>query len=570
MKKSDKNTADTNIGDNQNTNTEYVRLCDNIKIAFNEAWLEAEKTMKEHKLSASATKLLYSDFLPLIFRRWYFSTFLENTVLTPANLILSLNREFGLPEHRTLRLVSYKYNVENGENGGKSFAADFKNVGFGIDDHPLISDMRHFMHSVDPAFDAETPEKWHLPDLSLGGLEYRLFLHNILSHLKLVVPMPSLSGQVNMVVSEWERFFDVPNVVVLEKVINAVLDECVSAISEFLPISKVYKQKLTSYLKNPVPTDQIFAEVFSDTGVDIMSFMADSSKSMDMGFGKDEDGDMDMEMRMGLMSGAYFFGIILDRKFITPLAYYCRVIHPLYIIPYNVSEEIDGIISFLEAYSKNPDNFTDAADLCDEMSMHVFAPCTAYTFTDIGIEVLNVMHRDDMGVLLPESQSIKPVLAELPAFLANMPKEERKKDDVVVDALVLKVNEQGVSAWQELFVEADTTLSDLYAAFCFMYDVIPGEDFCFYKGDDIVPFQTFSSNPHKNKSTGNIISMRKSGEKRDFPLLTKLADVFMGEPHGQLLFVTGIDGDDELRVDIELLNVTKENADKLPRVEWHD
>jgi hypothetical protein len=346
-------------------------------------------------------------------------------------LVEALNREFGFSGLRTPALSWLKH--DNDDKPGKRPVPvpvpAVKLMDFSPESHPFITDMRLFLDSQAPAFDAAAIKEGRfkpLPGLSYNDPGYLEFMLEACVRLKLVKLTPSINNEIGLVNGSYERFFDNRGEVILRRAVDAAADLTTQRLTEILPIKKTFKSSLISYIRKPKPIDKIFDDMFYDSGIDILKFFEDMDRKndflnvmMDMAlegadFKEIEDQlentpgtgleDLEINMQAEIMTGAFFLGVELDKCFLTPLGFYLRIIQPVYILPFNVEEELEGI--------------GDMAKGMDEPSPLIYAPCSEYTLTDLGRLVMDVTEapreRQDNGV--PEG----PALIKLVNSLEDM------------------------------------------------------------------------------------------------------------------------------------------------------
>lgn len=465
--------------------TEYLALLGLITDRFISQWNEGYKQCKRQKAA-----LL--DYMPVIYRRWYFSALVDESLLTPANLVVELNKAYKQPMHNIPRL-----RLVTGEDG--KLVPEFDIVDFS-NGHPIIKDLSIFLNALKPSFDASALNGRKLPKaleaMSLTDSEYLNFLLGVSVTLKLVRMMPSINTTVCMVNSSFQGFFDSPEDVMLGKVKDAVISMCGDALSEILPIKKTYKKRLAGYLDTPKTIDDIFGDMFRDTGLDIEGLFDDFNKHLDilndmirLGNG-DMDDDEDLgadinDIRADIMTGTFFLGVSLDKYFLTPLSYYLRFIQPLYILPYDLREELPNICGCLPG--------------ADDPGTLIYSPCTAFDHTELwkrlAVDGRKTEAHGDGMVYLPDDTPVTRIILSLDDIINQTADDE---DEITV--LTIKIRfEQDKRLWQNMELPSDMTLDRLHIFICLAFSMNPRVDYSFFDGINESPFFEYAPKNAKGR-----------------------------------------------------------------------
>lgn len=480
-----------------NTKNNYSFYLDKITSLFTEEWNEAVKSISSRK------KSILNKYMPLIFKRWFFSALIEDSVLTPANLVALLNTRFGKPETDTPNLIWE-------DRADKKAVHAVKMLEYTVENHPVVNDLKLFLDILSPTFDLSTFKDKTRPDgfdgLSRQDGDYLEFLCMTATALKLVKKMPSINAAIAQVSSSRHKFFEYAPDVILTKITEATVDLCILSLSEILPVDKTFKAKLMSFLKKPKSIDDIFQELFFASGIDIDKLFDDFNHNLDVlnemfGMYNDDDTDFELEIVSGgdedeeqsvqslhadLMSGTFFLGIALDHYFITPLSYYLRLIQPLYIIPYNLGEEIV--------------NFCECLPQINDSEAMIYAPCTTYALTELGARLFGAEDRGAEGVMLPADTPIESIILTLKELIGmselGILDGEEVADEVVTLKVKLSLNKK---YWQTIEVYGDETLDSLHVIICRAFMLDEDCEYSFYKGAEENPFKEYTPKTNKKK-----------------------------------------------------------------------
>ncbi|MCL2702429.1 MAG: hypothetical protein FWE91_02315 [Defluviitaleaceae bacterium] len=521
---------------------EYYNYLGMVAGLFTEQWEGAIEFLRR-KTPRNIKKL--DAYMPIIYRRWYFSSLTEDSLLSPANLIAVLNRHYGLPETAALRLCQ--------KPGKKGF--EYSLTFFEAENHPLIADLKHLMENIGPTYDAAEPGNWNLQGLTMRDGEYLRFLHSLALNLRLAKKMPSVGRAVGMVNSTWKAFFDNEPESVLKRLAGAVLDICIEALGEILPLKKTYKQKMMRYFTNSKPVDEIFNDLFADSGIDIIGLFNEFDYSAELLDELNDDFDGSSKntglasLHADIMSGAFFMGVQLDRLFFTPLAYYCRFIQPLYILPCNVKNELECMLDMLGQKKNAVKN--DGFDELDVLSM-VYSPCTIYALTALGFDIAGEGASNTEKVFLPPDTPVKAIIPELRGLVSRSFEKGGECDVVTV-----KIIPRGFkSFWVNAELDAAMPLNALHLFICANFSIIPGHDYSFYPGRGENPFAEYTNRPPRKS--------RLSAPRENTPAKTKIAD--LASQPGDAIFHKIDFQDREMHFDITIMKTERKSADSLPRI----
>jgi hypothetical protein len=425
-------------------------------------------------------------FISTIYRRWLYSALMEETLLTPANLIESINREFDQPPGNSpvIRLRS-----ETRFNGTSIEMRDYT-----IEKHPVLEDIKIAVEFCIPS--VELCEDDSLPNekaaelaarLSLWDPHYASYLINIAMWMKLLTKIPSIYSNRAQVTKNYEERLSTPAGELFAEIVEASIVSAAFNLNDLIPLPEpVFGESfLRSILKKPMVTDEVFQRAYELLGVSLEDMM-------DM----DEEDDFSL-MDAAFLSGTFMMGIALDKFFYTPFSYYLKLIRPVYILPFDFESEI---VYFLDS------GFED-----DELSAAFFAPCSKYFFTDLGIQYFNIKpNRDnylDIAVQLP-FPPLREGLFHLPGALDVLP--ARKSPSAIGPMLPVgqvysfKIrNERNIGQWMVLEMPAEATLHRLYQEIAICFGLTPMGGYSFFHDETENPFAEYTSahNTRRAKKT---------------------------------------------------------------------
>ncbi|MCL1883965.1 MAG: hypothetical protein FWF81_09480 [Defluviitaleaceae bacterium] len=309
-------------------------------------------------------------YLQAIHRRWYYATLAEHTPFSPANLFECISAYYGEETD--------KYPIATLRTPSKVTGIDMKVLSYKIESHPVVADFRLLMNYCTPHIDLYEDNCFTDEDalkvakiLSIPDPHYASYLLELAVFTKMFTKMPSLYVQRMKPSKKSEEILSLSDEELLHSIINATISLAAFGLSTSMPMPEhIFTESFVrSLLNNPTETDEIFARVFDVMGLEIEDLMEIGNEeimdAMDA-FG------IDME----LLSSTFVMGIVLDRFFFTPFGHFLRIIRPLYALPFAFSDELGDYVSVCE----DP----------EEAFVAFFAPCSSYTLTDLGLNILNI------------------------------------------------------------------------------------------------------------------------------------------------------------------------------------
>lgn len=332
------------------------KLLDVFFSGFKSLYETAEKDEKDMLLK----------ICPSLFRKWFYSALIDDTPLTPANLLRSIT-ENGL-------CISVKAFYDDSKN----ICFDYEKRFDSSEESIFINDIKYLCQKCIPAGEYDFSSTENIFSLSenfenafIKDGYYISYISLIAQKLGLISPMASINTvkyQVNNDV--YNELFSLPPVEIHKKSVDIVLDIFIENISKQFqaPVSLFNKYKLLDIIKTSCITDEIFAYVYTAMGFDFEK-IADLGQNASL---SEED--------EALVSSVLFLGVLIDKWLITPLGYYMGLLSPAYASPYSFSEDYDYIRPVL----------TTGCDL----SFELFAPANYYVLTDKGEEVFGCTQKN--------------------------------------------------------------------------------------------------------------------------------------------------------------------------------
>ena len=448
-------------------NDQYTHYADLINQHFTRTFdILYKKSDKQQR-----TKLL--PCLSNIYRRWYYSSIIENTYLTPANIFESLNRQYG--ESPTLSPTVHTRTPVNYTGLSFSYQQYNKN------NHPVVADFRAIIDFCRP--DIELTENDQMPedlaataakDLHMNDPYYATYLLAIALEMGFLVKIPSIHANHAGLARGVERRLSISDDALFDKIVTSTLHFASKSLSELipLPVPLFDEEYLVSILKDPVETDVIFQRLYDTIGVDIEDLI-----------GLDIFEELDM-LDMAVISGTYLLGIVLDKFFLTPFGHYLKMIRPIYMLPFDFENEIS---IYLDSYIEE-----------DEIGIAFYAPCSRYYLTEMGLKYfdahpspanyLDIEHKlnfEEAAALFDNSQKGKN-LPDIQALSSVFDRES-----CIYSLKVKYLNDQRM--WLNIDVSDITSLHRLYLELAYYFDLDKNGEYTFFPDETENPFMAYAS-----------------------------------------------------------------------------
>jgi len=454
---------------------------------FEEAFMDAYREANPRK----KRKIL--PYLHAIHRRWYYATLVEHTPFSPANLMEVICIHHGED--------SGKYPLPVLRTPTKVMGIDSQIITYTADDHPIIGDMRSMLDFCTPHIDlceevcfSDEQATKAAELLSINDPHYASFMLELVMWLKLLVKMPSLYVQRMQLSKKCKELMSGTNREILDIIINATISMTSAGLKHSIPTPEhIFTESfLRSLLTKPMETDDIFARVFEIMGYEMEDLLEISNMPTVEGIPLESMG-FDME----LLSGTFVMGIVLDRYFFTPFGHFLRLIRPMYALPFALDEEI-----------------ADYIDVCEdpqEAFVAFFAPCSSYTLTDLGLEILDVTPNEDnyfVASEMPFDSMKETIFADEEAFSTFIEMARHLSPLALTGGFVQTANiftfrirlELEPTVWMHLQVSKNMNLHHIYDEVIRFFDIKPNGDYSFFHDKTENRFAEYPSAKRANRA----------------------------------------------------------------------
>ena len=470
------------------------------------------------------------------YRKWQTSAMIDNTFLTPNNIFALINKEYHkktltttIPTIKTFKRF-------------KKFA--FREISYTLDDHPVVEDLKRLLACLSPSFELvgsdqqifalwgtradgyvdEEAEQELMERLSLQDPFYISYLIRVAAELGLVDKMPSLYSNKMLVTSKAAKMLDSKQSKAKSKeafanVAFASMNLAAGVIDSFLPVPGIVDMHYIRHvIEKPTSSDEIFRFIYDRLGFDFEQIAGlDLNKPI-----PDEYHD--------IVSGTFALGAIMAMHLVTVFGIYLRLINPVHIVSNNMGRDMTFV--------------RDALAANHDIEIPLFAPCTFFTPTELGLKFFKLPRESAMP--LPNT----PTLAQLIDLIENMDdlrkaathtsaKEPADGETMTDDLKIFEFKVKLASApsfWKRIVFVSDMTL-DEFAAFV-AYEFLDSytADYSFHNTQSVNRFTEISPGGRKTaKRAASKPARRFARPEKDSETTT--IDEFMQTCTGDFLLI---------------------------------
>ncbi len=376
-----------------------------------------------------AEKREFAKILPVIFDKWYFSSFFDNSIFSPASTISSLTKNKNCAVFRVCPTI-------------KKGALFFQTISDTANKNSFISDLKLFCDYFSPA--ASFFKQMEVPPeisekLSRADRYYWEYMFIMAKSLGLIKPMSSINTNKYQTDEKLcHEFFSNSNIVILKQLTHMAIDIFVSKfchetnVGHFLIDSKT----VISFLKTSTSTDDFLQIVFERFGYSAETLMSAAEED----FPASEESEM-------IMASAYFIGAALSKWLFAPLGIYLKLFTPLYTLKYNFKAEADIVRPFL----------LTGCDISEE----IFSPCNFFCLTENGKKVFETENKNSAFFDPKSSFNNEQILALIVSYLKSKKTPESKTCDKNIYAIKVSYKKHK-DHWKIIEFFETVSLEDIY------------------------------------------------------------------------------------------------------------
>lgn len=423
---------------------------------------------KLKELSEKDETEMLNKICPSLFKKWFYSALIDDTPLTPANIIKSLSEKYAA------------FTIQD-NNNPKTQGWTLHSVKDTLSDSFFINDIKNLCDHCSPAGEIRFENPNDMYDLSnkLGGIfikdgYYASYLAIMAQRLGLIQKMPSINTvkyQKND--SAYNDFFALSPIeahkTLLKNAVEIFIEK--TAFQTQAPINVFHADDIIEIISSSCVTDSIFAYIYSLMGFDFDKIAEIGTQST---LSEDDE---------ALVSSVLYMGILIDKWLITPLGCYMGIISPYYASPYSFFEDYDYLRPVLTAD-------------CD-LSVELFAPPNYFVLTDKGVDLLGKRQDNYLSYTLNgplTEDDIKEVVNAYRIFL-NMLQSSAIKKSKAKNIYSLKVSfKNNANMWKILELDCNSTLESLKNEIVMYFGFSDSKKYSFeYKNNVYAPSSAFKT-----------------------------------------------------------------------------
>jgi hypothetical protein len=462
-------------------------------------------------------------YISALYRRWYYSTLIENTPFTPANIMESICLHYGKD------VAIYPLAKLRSESKFNGFSVELR--AYSEADHAVAQDLKRLVAFCLPHIDLQERDCFFdeqvaglSGQLSLADPAYAAYLLEIALRMKLVMKIPSLYVNRVQPARDWAERLGAPAEALFAEIVEATVLVSAQNMRELIPLPEpVFTDGFVrAMLAEPIETDTLFERVY-----DILGYTLEDLIELSM-----ESDEIDFESQDGaFLAGTFLMGVVLDQHFYTPFGQYLKLIRPIYVLPFDFAGEMED---FLNSKIRGR----------DEVFIAFFAPCSNYTLTDMGLRALGVKPNErnhyDVGrhipfTVLKDSLFADPEMIEVLVKIAQLlPSAAANATARPVYTFRVRM-ESDPTLWIHLHMPASALLRDLYAEAAPYFPIRENNDYSFFHDETENRFAEYPSpkraTPRNKKTTDTPLDALDFGRQSRMVLTVyNQALPFGGEP----------------------------------------
>jgi len=427
-----------------------------------------------------------------LYRRWYYSTLIENTPFTPANIMASICAHYN-EGAEIYPLLSLK-------NRAKFNGFTIQTRSYALEAHPVVSDLTELLMFSLPHLDLQGGDYFFDEDLnqimgriSLDDPGYAAFLLEVAIKMKLLVKIPALYVNRLEPCRDFEERINKPNADLFMEIVEAAISVSAYNLRELISLPEpVFTDSFVKgMLTDPIETDALFERVYDILGYTLEDLIELSMESENVDFDS-PDG--------AFLAGTFLMGVVLDQHFYSVFGHYLKLIRPIFVLPFDFAGEMDDFIN-------------TRSDDADDVFVAFYAPCSNYSLTELGLRLFKVKPSDvnfyDAAKHMPfavlkdslfaDSEMIEVLVKMaqlLPSVMADMPPREVFKFRIRL--------EHEPALWLHLHMPDTAHLQDIYDEAVRYFPLRDNHDYSFFHDDFENRFAEYPgpkrANPAKKKS----------------------------------------------------------------------
>lgn len=302
-------------------------------------------------------------YVSAFFRKWYYSTLVDDTVITPAYIA-----EYGTDEDNV-------YPVIKSGSVSRIGSLSINNIKYSIEKHPICSDFKAVVNAfrsgivLNDELQMDFSDIKNIGDITTYDVEYITYLIMLGIDLGYIEKMPSVGVAMYCTAKKADDIDNENNRDLLSDMVDAAITISASYLSDDFMGERynITDDMIKEWLVSPKPVDKLFEKAYGEIALEI----SESISVEDMG-----------NMERAITAKTYARGIVMDKWFLTPFSYYFRFIDTTYMYEYSFYDEMTFLLNSLKS---NEDYYEDAI-----INSAIYSPCTKYKLSKLGSEFFEV------------------------------------------------------------------------------------------------------------------------------------------------------------------------------------
>jgi len=513
-----------------------------------------DEFLREYNAATPKVRRQVLPYLQALYRRWYYSTLVEGIQLSPANISDTIAFHCRVPDgtHTFPQPVPPVTKLSG---------LAIRHNRYSPYSHPVVADFHALIDYCRPHIDLS--EDWILTDkqamaiskkLSLPDPYYASFLFELASRMEIIVRAPSLYVQRMQVATSANAtsILSQPSEDLFRHIVDTTIGLTSTGMQNVFPVTIPFftEEGLRNLLSTPLTTDVILESAFNALGFDVTE-AAFASMLASFDCLTDDYNDI-----TEVVSGIYVMGIMLDRLFFTPFGHFLRIIRPFYATKMDIKNEFKRFEHAHHESFLHSEEITSTLHgfYSDDEFSALFAPCSTYTLTDIGIWFTKADATKenylDCKRMLPKSvldfafSSKENVEIFINATGMSVPVSQLPNS--IYSFRIKDLSEPTI--WVTLQIPKMFSLHQLYVEIMDIFSILEG-DYDFYRGTFVNPFAKYSGAWDFNK-----LNKRRAKSPDSNPVTVALAAMDFNHVRELLLVVTNRFGESQFL--LEWLNET--------------
>ncbi len=317
-----------------------------------------------HQLDEAVQKHILK-IAPILFRRWYVSSIIPETTLSPS---VAFRIDFA-QQLQNQNVYYYVMQTDTNQQGQCIF--QYHLLEYSLHKHPFVEDLYKVISYCTPDC-AMTEEGMFfekdieilIKSLSHKDSFYVQYITMVLWHLELITPIASIHTYRIQPSQKAEAFFQKPHSEILPILLEAALEIASYEFTEAMGADPEYftPDIFKEFLKSGTDIENIFISLYDMVEIDIVKIWESTSEEA---LSEDDT---------AIASSFFFMGVLLDKWFLTPFGHFLQLIYPIYYLPLYFIGVLNRMANLIVAHYP--------------IQAELYGPCSTFDLTPLGEALL--------------------------------------------------------------------------------------------------------------------------------------------------------------------------------------